>query len=298
MEIAIEGQARAIPFWSAGVYRGTIIHGTGWSSSWDGNTVTAVPYANLQDGIKTGDAHLEAIHQIINSTGEEVGTKVTLIETTKTMNQLRKVVRAAWTKDRNIEVIVKQWGPRLNFGERSWAVNLDTLSRALSILQGKPSVDTLDNIIDLPLHYSQLMSDDVIAVVWSCFGGMAPSFKIPHGRPMKLDGAMKVEITGKNREKTVQDVSKVSVRNVILTQSIADIKWVIDEKMIINPWGQGQIRASQNNQDRFFSGKEAQQLIAALRTACGVTAITGEKKRKGDAGDAGPSKKKKLDFGF
>jgi hypothetical protein len=299
LEIAIEGQARALPIWSSGVYRGTVVHGAGWSCSYNGTTIGPVSFAILQDGLKVGDPHESAVRALIAATGGDEAAKSNMFTQATNMNRLRAILRDAWTRDRTISEAVEKFAPRLNYGERSWVINADTLIKACSLIQATSSLGMLDVVSDLPLHHSMLLSDDIVAIIWSCFGGMAPSFKIPYGRPMKLDGNMKIEVSAKGDTKKLVDVGKVAVRNVILQQAVSDIQWVISEKMILNPFGQGTTRASQQHQDRFFTGNEAKQLIAGLRGLCGVTALTGDKgKRKGDEADAGPSKRPRMDFGF
>jgi len=301
MEIAIEGQARAIPLFTEGSYRGTIISGTGWSASWDEDIVIAKPFTTLIDAVRKGNPHNGALNAILAASGNneqwimEAKTRIT------SMNSLRGVLKLAWT-NAHVRTVATTQGPRLSFGERPWPINVDTLIRAMSLIRDAgTNRDFLDRIEDLPIHHSMLMEDDNISIIWSCFGGMAPSFKIPHGRLQKLDSSMSVEVPGKRgEEKKTVTVSRVGVRNVLLPQAIADLKWTINEKTIQNPFGQGQMRASQQHQDRFFDGTQGKQIIARLREIAGVVNTQGSsmQKRKAEGELDGASKRAKSRFGF
>jgi hypothetical protein len=301
MEIALEGQARAIPLFTEGSYRGTIVSGTGWSASWDEEIVTAKSYTTLVDAVNVGNPHNSALDAILAAIGNNEAWTVEARTRVTSMNSLRRLLKVAWT-NATVKGVAAIQGPRLSFGERPWPINVDTLTRAMSLIRDAgTNHDFLNNIDDLPIHHSMLMEDDNISIIWSCFGGMAPSFKIPHGRLQKLDSSMTVEVPGRRGdEKKTVAVSRVGVRNVLLPQAIADLKWTINEKSIQNPFGQGQMRASQQHQDRFFDGTQGKQLIARLREMAGVVTTQGSstQKRKAEGELDSAAKRAKSRFGF
>jgi len=300
-EIALEGQARAIPLFTEGNYRGTIISGTGWSCSFDEDTVTARPFETLTDAVNIGNPHNGALRAIINALGNTQEWKDTALGAITNMNELRIALKNGYS-NAAIRAVVTTQGPRLSFGQRPWTINVDTLARALDLIkEAGTNPMFLGNTADLPLHHSMLMEEDNASIIWSCFGGMAPSFRIPHGRIQKLESSMTVDVPGKRgEEKKTVAISRVGVRNVLLPQAISDLKWVMNEKAIQNPFGQGQVRASQQHQDRFFDGNQGKRLISGLRDVCGVVISSGSSsgKRKADDGMDDASKRAKARFGF
>jgi hypothetical protein len=301
MEIAIEGQARAIPLFTEGSYRGTIISGTGWSASWDEEVIVAKPFETLIDAVNVGNPHNSALNAILAAIGNNEQWVTDAKGRITSMNSLRNCLKTAWT-NANVRNVASIQGPRLSFGEKPWPINVDTLTRAMSLVRDAgTNLAFLNSVEDLPIHHSMLMEDDNISIIWSCFGGMAPSFKIPHGRLQKLESGMTAEVPGRRgEEKKTVAISRVGVRNVLLPQAIADLKWVINEKTIQNPFGQGQVRASQQHQDRFFEGVQGKQLIAKLREMVGVVIAQGSQgqKRKAEGELDGAAKRAKSRFGF
>lgn len=296
LEIAIEAQAAFFPIFTQGVYRGSVVSGYAWSASRGGHLLLPVPHDKLLLAVQQGDQHTAALRSILQALA---GADMDVDDGSNddgeidSLAKLHRKIRVDGASS-DAKKVIKARAHQLAFGGSPWPINVSTLREALALANM-----TCEMIEDrnLPIHHTMLLEEDPLALVWSCFGGMAPSFKIASGRVQELD-KMKVTIKQRGQE-VIADVSRIGVANVVLKQAIVDMRWVRETKSIQNPWGGGAIRASQKHQDRFFDKADAKALIQGLRDYAGVSLVeAGSGKRKaGDSGDAGPSKKRKgFDF--
>jgi len=291
IDVGLQGQCRILPLFGGERFLGVILSGAGFTVELEKTAYRPVSHASLTAVIKKADPHVDALNQIASLLGVD-GQKKQVREAT-TMLGLRNVLRAAWTIENSKDTLMRH-ASRLNFQEPSWNINSTTLERALSLIQHSNMP-----LVGCPIHYTMLVEEKRSHVVWSCFGGMAPSFRIPNSRPMSLEGAMEITQRGRDGKKMPPvNVTKVACRNVVLEIALRDLDDLMSKKEILNPFGSPNQRTSQMNQDRFFSGDEAKKIIAGLRNICGVTAADlAQVKRKAE-GETGEEPTRKRPAGF
>jgi hypothetical protein len=296
IRVALQAQARVYPIFESGSFVGVVLSGSAFTIDLEGTVYRPVSRETLSPVIALADSHAIALVAISKKAGNDAQQKRVLASTS--MVELREILRAVWTIEMAKDDVLRlAKGLRFKKTDAPWGINVNTLTKALTLIT-QPALPLESN---LPLHNSMLFESDRTKVVWSCFGGMAPSFRIPGGRPMSLTGPMTVPQRGAGGKK-VDDihVSKVACRNVILEVAIRDLKEMMDLKEILNPFGTPNQKASQMNQDRFFSGDDGKAIIALLRSSCGVSAAdlsTGKRKAQ-EVEESGAKKQKRGAFGF
>jgi len=291
IKVGLTAQARILPLFGGDRFLGVILSGSGFTIELEQVAYRPVPFASLVSVIKSSDPHVDALNQIAQLLGTDPA-KVA-VRKAKTMAELRAILRGTWTIENNTELLMKQ-AARLNFQEPSWNINSTTLDRALTLI----SHGNLP-LTGIPIHYTMLLEEKRSHVVWSCFGGMAPSFRIPNSRPLSLEGAMEVAFRGKDgsKQKPVP-VTKVACRSAVLEIALRDLDEMIRKKEILNPFGSPNQRASQMNLDRFFSGDEAKKIVAGLRGICGVTGADLAMVKRKAREDTGEEPTRKRPAGF
>jgi hypothetical protein len=269
------------------------IQGAGYTIELENVIYRPVGATVLADSIPKTDMHGVALTKI----GAKLGTdgERTQLKGAKSMVELRETLLRCWTRETSTSEAL-DWAKHLNFGETPWAINVESLTRALQAI----AIPTLP-IEGFPIHHSMIFEMDRASVVWSSFGGMAPSFRIPNTRPMSLEGPMMIPQKKKDGSAAADiNVTKVSCRNVLLKVAIRDLHDTIEKKEILNPFTQPNVRASTMNQNRFFSGPDCRRIVQCLREACGITAVdlARNKRKASDDVDEPGRKRGAFDVGF
>lgn len=266
INIAIRAQAQAIPLFLQGRFSGVVISGGGFTINLERVVYRPVSFANLKAEIPKVDTHAVSLRRIkqLQATAEAK----TAIDNVTTMAQLRSVLLGTWTIESTNKDEILKAARGLNFGEKHWGINVNTLTSAFSLI-----INTTQSLDLVPIHYTQIYETDRAKVVWSCFGGMAPTFRIPGGRALSLEGPMTTTIRGRDGKKQpTAEISKVACRNVVLEVALRDLDMMMEKKEILNPFATPNQRVSQMNQDRFFSSDDGKAVIAGLRSICKVSA--------------------------
>jgi hypothetical protein len=288
IQIAIRAQAQAIPLFLQGRFSGVIISGGGFTVNLERVVYRPVSYANLKAEIPKVDTHAVSLRRIRQLQATDVAK--TAIDNVTTMGELRAVLLSTWTIESTHKEEILKAARGLNFGEKHWGINVNTLANAFSFI-----INTTQSLDLLPIHYSQIFETERARVVWSCFGGMAPTFRIPGGRALSLEGSMTTMIRGRDGKKQPSaEISKVACRNVVLEVALRDLDMTIERKEILNPFATPNQRVSQMNQDRFFSSDDGKAVIAGLRSICKVSAqdLSNRKRKASEVGEDEPGRKR------
>jgi hypothetical protein len=244
----------------------------------------------LRQAIRQSDIHQLSLNAISKLVGNKEQREAVLAS--KSMVELRTVICNAWTTESKKSDLLR-YARGLSFpGESHMAVNLGNLKLAFKLLK-----DVNSNAATLPakypIHHSMLLETDYTAIVWSGFGGMAPSFKIPGGQAFDLRKDMQLETKNKEGKLVRQKIVRISVRNKDLDVAIVDLKSMLAEKTIYNPLVVAKARVSQKYQDKLFPGDEGVELLSVLRSACGISLAESSKgKRRAMDSEEEPASKK------
>lgn len=290
LEIALESQARPIAVFRREVYQGTVLKGTGFTLIMNGVMKRPVSELNLHNAIERSDGHAAAIRLI----GGKMGNKEQTAQVTKvsSMLELRNVLLAGWTKERDREEILKA-AAYLNFREKKWSSNLSTVQFALKSIADPNFVMSSAPIDRFPLHHSMLFETDTLACVWSCFGDYAPSFRVPGGATKHLAEDMTFDVTDRKGVKQTKKLVRIAVRSKELVDAIEDLRAVQKEQSIMNPIALPKVRVSSENMDKLYTGKDGTELLGSLREFVGLSASgkSQGKRRAEDLLDIGSSKR-------
>jgi len=278
LDLAISGQARVVPCFRLGRYVGSILSGGGYSIDVCEKSYRPVDHGDLVKAIKGSDMHTLALASMSRLMGSEVLRKEFNTAATS-MLSLRNFMIDTWAQEKNKGELLRHAAYLMFPDSKPWAINESTIANAFEKITD-PNF-TLKTALprDFPVHYSMIFEMDTLSVVWSCFGGMAPTFRIPGGHQFDLKEEMVFDQKAKDGKITKRNLVRIAVRNVILPKAIADLKIVQSEKTILNPLSAPKVRASAQNQDRIFTEERGKLLMAALRQFCGIQLDKKGKKR-------------------
>jgi hypothetical protein len=162
--------------------------------------------------------------------------------------------------------------------------------------------DSTKDLAELPfLHHSYLFSSNRRELAWSAFGSLAPSFRVPSGKAMRLDQPFNVSIrtgVGKAPGPATREVKSIAAHIVPLDLAVRHLDEVIRKKEVLNPFGNASVRVSESNLNKVFNGESCALIVAGLRKLSGsVIAVSGGSKRR-DIADEDESRKKKARYAF
>jgi hypothetical protein len=180
--------------------------------------------------------------------------------------------------DANKETRIKELARHLAFpSDFSLPCTAKNLSDVISAMAGNYSGS-------FPVHPSALLERDLKRRLLSAFGAAAPSFIVPGGRNMSLEGAFEYQTTiGQGKQKKVVKTTRIFVHIVPLSQAFKDLDTVISSKNIQSPIGTPIAnRASSMSMLREYSQNGGASVLTALKSLCGVTL---------EAGPSGSSKR-------
>lgn len=253
--LALTSQARVFPIFENERYEGCVLSGALFSVVVGKNTYSPVPYDTLMEELSKFGGTAANIRSIAVLAGLTDPTYMAGTVKLTHLGTLKKVLRDAALTNSQRDEIVKICHS-VNF-RTTWALNPATLHRALDLLATCQTVQDLPED-DLPIHPTMLFEDDVLSVVWSCFGDMAPStyFNAPS------------HDLASNKVPT-----HIGFTLRIMSQAISEMRQVFADKKITIP---SLNRRSTVHKDRIFTGSTATSLLADIRRAASVTvAISG-----------------------
>lgn len=302
IDIAIRVQGGVKLKFDGDVYLGAVITGSGWLVTVNERNFVPGSAEQLNDAINLSGSNtliLRRISTIIHAPDE---ARVA-IEAVESMWQLRLILASGGVPT-DIQVEVTNAARMLRFKTVHWFCGRPGVEKAAEYLSDNKSLADYGQGEDLPIRAEYIFSTDKTAVIWSCFGPMAPSFRIPGGSVFDLTAptnTVKRVVGGMRSGKSESlPVTAVSSRVCALELAIEDLKRMIDDKKILNPFAQPRVKRSAANQYKVYSGNEMTAVITALRRICNATVslAEGSKKRKAveDTGEEPGSKRSALAF--
>jgi hypothetical protein len=288
IDIALQAQARPIPIITDGQYLGCAISGAGFTIVKANREYRPWARAELMASWPKVGIHKISLAKIAMKVAANQRPKVMACTS---MWELHSLMIEAKVKETDRAEIITAAKGLLFEGHKSWQVNLSNLKKAFSLVR---STDELKDSDRLPIHSSTVLSTGRIELVWSCFGGMAPSFKVPGGKNFKLSEDMMYDLPGKDPKKKEKGrIVRISVTDKPLEIAVKDLKTVIESQSIDNPLVMSRVKRSESSHNKAFMGDDGATLLVYLRELVGLEASgNSSKKRKADDSGEGSSKKK------
>jgi hypothetical protein len=230
-ELAIQSQTGIRVLTSADVYEGVVLVGHRFVITTQNSVIRSLSKGALQVDMSSFKTHLVALAEIakvfsgMDVDGDSVEDQIT------SLVELRRLILAK--KDMKTEELkgIQESAQRLRFPRRRWQASPVNIGAMIDILAGKRELDST-----VPISAEVIDEKDLLKVVLSAFGKVAPSFTIPDGRVIDLKKPLPVPINkviegkGKKPARTVvtndQDLS-IQVRLVEQENAYADWKWLI-----------------------------------------------------------------------
>jgi hypothetical protein len=248
--ICLEGQARFFPVFDGQVYVGSVMCGAGYRVINQGKVLEPYSHEKIQSELEecgAGKSIYKAIGVLANARDDDENTWSTGEVGFSTMKGLADVMKY-WTLTEAMRDEIIKLASRLTFPVDKWPVNPSTISRALDLIASPDELPA-----ELPIHYTKLFTNDRVAVVWSCFGLLAPTTNFRSGKTIKLEGG-RIDST-------------ITFTQVGLDEAIADLKRNLHNKTVVVPQQQ---RRSGPYKDFKFTSVDAQKIWESLRGAAGV----------------------------
>jgi hypothetical protein len=153
-----------------------------------------------------------------------------------------------------------------------------------------------------PLHPSMIMEKDRRKRLLSSFGAVAPSFMIPGGRTVSLDGSFSYTVVVKGKKES-RSTTRMFCQMVPISKAAADLDLLLQNHNVQTPIGTPLAnRASSFSLIREFQGEGGVNVLSALRSLCGVALIediaASVKRGREDDGNEDAAAKKKRRAGF
>jgi hypothetical protein len=283
-----------------GQYDGVFMRGSGFSVNILGRTYEPASRGLVDAQLPLMDKHANAAWSVISLTNapdkEGVYRTMRSIKQLKVLIDTYGITGGATNLPRVLEL-----AKGLRFPEdREWEPTAYNIALALSYI-----TEPTKSMESLPfLHPSVLLSTDRHLLVWSAFGAIAPSFRVPGGKEMMLTKSFRITNPQIKKEKGPQghrDVTKIGCILVPLEVAVTHLKTTLELKTVLNPHGNSRVDNSASHANKVFEGDSCSSIVDALRKAAKVTVVdeAGSKKRKtNDDETGGPSKKGRVDAGF
>lgn len=302
IDVAIRAQAKVKIAVESGHYLGCAVMGSNFTIHVNGTEYRPGGPGELKDAYLRSGSNVEILHAVALAAGLDFGT----ISAVKGMWELRGVLSRQGVplgKQKDVIRIAKQ----LRFPEKHWTPVVANLTKAKNLLvDGTPLAEYPDDT-DLPIVADAIFSLEKDFVIWSCFGYVAPSFRIPGGASFDLTARQNLVSRragvfggGKTNEQLV--VSKISLQMVALDVAVDHLRALIREQKALNPFAQPNTRRSMQNQYKTFTGKDFQRVVEILREIAKVGApeeagpSKGKRKAGGEPDETRPSKRTALDW--
>lgn len=307
IDIAIECQASVKLRGQKDVYEGAVLVGARFTVTVQGRLFEPGSAEKLNDAINMfGNNSL-----LLKKIAKELGyANLDAFETIGSFSELRRAVQSSDLQDVDAEgvlVLIRQ----LSFPKHPyWKPSLENIVSMLKYVD--PNKFPMEELLGLKTELLPMGPDAVFAgdrerIVLSCFGPEVPSFVIPYGGKMSLEGDFGKNVVQPRKrgegsgQKTFQVCNEVSIRLVPMKVALSDLSKVKDEKAIYNPFAVPKAKRSAGNQYKTFTGEGAKKLVGQLKEFVGVlgTTASGSKKRHAeDAGGEGSNKRQAISWDF
>jgi hypothetical protein len=155
-----------------------------------------------------------------------------------------------------------------------------------------------------PMHPEAVLEESKAGRLLSAFGIEVPSFLVPGGKKMSLNGnfSVKTNVPGAVGQAAQQTIHKIAVIGLPLADALRDLETVRKDQYVLNPYGNmSAARVSTAGIVRTFEKDSADSIVVALRAVSGASQnVAGRAKRgRGDDEDDDEAQKKlKVDLGL
>jgi hypothetical protein len=275
------------------IYQGFILIGTGYSLIQYDTTYTPVTKADFAKAFKSSSPHTSSFIELLD-----------LVNFPDDM--ARVAAKASYNKTYQIAAAFRQFGYNSNDEER-----IRRLARNLVFPLDNPIPITSINVTNVlsamssesiseesfPLHYQAILEKDRRNRLLSAFGSVAPSFLVPGGRSVSLDGSFEYAVTVKGK-KEMKTTTRMFAIVVPWEKACEDLATLLVKHDVLTPIGTPLVgRASSFSMIREYNGPGGISVLGALRSLCGVsmtgasTSAAGKRKRE-DGSDESVKKAK------
>lgn len=309
MKIAIEGQGVIKFHIEEGRYLGSVVQGSNFTVSVNKQDYRPGTFEQLKDAVNMSGSNQLILGNIGAMVRGKSGRIVDLSEV-KGMWELRCKIWESFVSVESQGEIIKLAG-QLRLPKSHWKMSVQGFEKAAARLTDGTPVKDYGEEEDLPITASALFTQDKPFLIWSCFGPIAPSFRIPGGQPFDLTKSQNIVTRragafGKGGKAEMIVVSRLSMRMVALEMAVEDLKTMMREKTVLNPFGAPNTRRSTANQYKMFTGADFQRVVGSLRTIAGVGAAEGQasgsgkgkRRAGGEPEDMPGAKRSVLDWDF
>jgi hypothetical protein len=272
------------------LYQGYIAIGSGYTAYQWGLEYAPVANTVFASQFIKASPHMSAFTTILDlitfSDGMERSNAEAEINTMQKLALVLRTVGFNATK----EEIIRQQARYLVFPSDNYLpITAHNVTRVLTAMS---SDETEENF---PLHASAILEKDRRKRLLSAFGAMVPSFTIPGGRGIGLDGSFSYNVVEKGK-KEAKTTTRMFCTTVPYDKGCSDLDMLLVNHMVYSPIGTPLAgRASSFSTIREFAGTGGVTVLGALRALCGVAMVgnTGEGsgKRKNAEEDDGPRKR-------
>lgn len=255
IRLGLQAQSRIYPVFEGGVYEGCVLVGSLFSVVVEGNVYGSLPPERLESQVLLFSTTISSLRAIGTIAGDpELLLAIDGSPNFSSFMEMKRVLSdRALTNEQRDEVVKLA----IHLRRSSWALNPSTITKALGYLT-IPLWKELPG--DLPVHPTMLFEDDVLAVVWSCFGDMAPSPRFQSGQVVDL--------------RKSSTPAHIGFSQRVLSQAISDMRNIYTSKTLTIPTLN---RRSSVHKDRIFQGNVAGTIFGLFRGWVGSTAAaTGE----------------------
>lgn len=286
IEMCLQAQGSLRLIKSNGVYKGCVIAGGMYTLTFNDTVYRPVSREEILVQIKNATPHKASLDYIFS--------KITYASATERANGLNACATLA---DVNFQIRshgiieaerseIRRRAYHLQFpGDGMYLTpTAHNISRVFTAI-GDASISAV-----YPLHPEAIDSNFREERLLSSFGAAVPSFYVPNGKKMSLEGNFFVrERNPGNNNLEDREVHKIACVTVPLKQAYADFLKMKDSKAILNPYG-AQIGKSNANTaiTRSFEKESASEIVVSLRKAVGASAVSrlivGKRKAEDDIG--------------
>jgi hypothetical protein len=289
---------------TGGSYDGILMLGAGYRLVIQDKAYVAAERASVEAEVPKMVSHARSLYQVLQDVNisqelrDERFKAMRSIKDLKTLLESQQIVGGIGIRDR-----ILRNARFLNFpGDRYWEPTAVNICAALSFI-----TNPLQDLALLPtIHPSRLFSSDRLEIVWSAFGAIAPSFRVPGGKEMMLTRPFRIATPTARKERGVQgtrDITKIAAILVPLDMAIVHLRTCIESKSVLNPFGNAIVNASTSHINKIFERDSCDMLVRSLRDVAKVTVVDegarGTRRgREEDDEAAGASKKGRIEYDF
>jgi hypothetical protein len=261
-------------------------------------TVTSSPRQAVIDHVIDLDPHFRSLKEITNILVKRLGHP----EKGITDNISSSGRFAAWLAQLTIsehdKALIRTACRALSFTDGYLKVTPTTIHDAILAITNNSPIDG-----NVPVHPLAFLSDDATLIHLSRFGRKAPSFRVDGGKKMNLGEQFVVQtISGKGGQKGTRNVGKIAAVMKTLETSVADMKLLVADKCVLNPYGNIGIRNATTALVKTYEGDDCLMVVSALRLLAQVNVTpgggaAGNKRKANDNGESSAKRSRTL-FNF